>query len=280
MRSPLPAQERSNPLVGIGRMSLKAAVAAFLLFVVLGPLAGLVIWSFTITWFWPSVLPTEWGLKYWGFVGNSGMMKALTTGVLIAVTVTLLCLLIATPLSYLLARVKIPFKPLILLLFLLPQAFPQLPVFANTAAILYRFNMGGKVSGVIMIHLVGALVFAVWTLTAVFKSIPVSLEEAAINLGASRTRAFLTVALPLALPGLIASSVLVFLWSLDEFTGTLLVGAPFVQTLPTFMYAAAQGYELQVASITAILLMVPGIVMLALMERYLKSEYLSKFGGA
>lgn len=261
-------------------MSLKAAVVAFLLFVVLGPLAGLVIWSFTITWFWPSVLPTEWGLKYWAFVGNSGMMKALTTGVLIAVTVTVLCLLISTPLSYLLARVKIPFKPLILLLFLLPQAFPQLPVFANTAAILYRFNMGGKVSGVIAIHLVGALVFAVWTLTAVFKSIPVSLEEAAINLGASRTRAFLTVALPLALPGLIASSVLVFLWSLDEFTGTLLVGAPFVQTLPTFMYAAAQGYELQVASITAILLMVPGILLLALMERYLKSEYLSKFGGA
>lgn len=264
----------------LGRMTLKVLLTSLVLFVIFGPLVGLVIWSFTVKWFWPAMLPNEWGLKYWAFVGNGGMMKALTNGVLIAITVTVLSLLVATPLSYRLARGKMSFKPLILLLFLLPQAFPQLPVFANSAAILYKLNMGGKLSGVIAIHMVGALVFAVWTLTAVFKSIPASLEEAAVNLGASRTRAFLSVALPLALPGLIASSVLVFLWSLDEFTGTLLVGSPFIQTLPTFMYAAAQGYEMQVASITALLLMIPGIMLLVLMERYLKSEYLSKFGGA
>jgi len=115
-------------------------------------------------------------------------------------------------------------------------------------------------------------------MTAVFKSIPVSLEEAAINLGASRLRTFWDVSLRLALPGIVASALLIFLYSLDEFTGTLLVGSPFVLTLPVFMYNASQGYELPVASITALLLMVPGVVLLLLLERYLKAEYLSSFG--
>ncbi len=72
------------------------------------------------------------------------------------------------------------------------------------------------------------------------------------------TRTFLTVSLPLAVPGIVASALLVFLYSLDEFTGTLLVGAPFVTTLPVYMYTASVGYELQIASVTAIVLMVPG----------------------
>ena len=86
------------------------------------------------------------------------------------------------------------------------------------------------------------------------------------------------MSLPLATPGIIASTLLVFLYSLDEFTGTLLVGSPFVLTLPVYMYRTSVGYELQVASISALLLMVPGIVLLVLLERYMKSEYLSMFG--
>lgn len=66
----------------------------------------------------------------------------------------------------------------------------------------------------------------------------------------------------MAAPGIIAGSLLVFLYSLDEFTGSLLIGAPFHITMPVFMYNAANGYEMQVASVTSVLLMVPGIVLL------------------
>jgi putative spermidine/putrescine transport system permease protein len=128
------------------------------------------------------------------------------------------------------------------------------------------------------VHLVGGLVFAVWTMTAVFRAIGPELEEAAHNLGASVTRTFLGVSLPLAVPGVVASALLVFLYSLDEFTGTLLVGAPFVTTLPVYMYTASVGYELQIASVTAIVLMLPGALLLLLLERVLKADYLVFFG--
>ena len=242
------------------------------------PLSSLVIWSFAEKWYWPHLFPQQIGLFYWAKVLQGDMLRALKDGFLIAIVVTVLTLIVTIPLAYVLARLPIPFKPLILMVFLLPQAFPQLPVFVHSTTLLYRVNLGGKLGGVILIHMVGALVFAVWTMTAVFKSVPETLEEAAINLGASRFKAFYSISLPLATPGIIASTLLVFLYSLDEFTGTLLVGSPFVLTLPVYMYRTSVGYELQVASISALMLMVPGIVLLVLLERYMKSEYLSMFG--
>jgi putative spermidine/putrescine transport system permease protein len=260
------------------RATLRMAGAVAAGIVIFGPLSSLLIWSVAERWYWPHLFPQQIGLFYWAKVLQGDMLRALQDGFLIAALVTILTLLLTVPLAYVLARLPIPFKPVILMVFLLPQAFPQLPVFVNSTTLLYRVNLGGKFWGVVLIHIVGALVFAVWTMTAVFKSVPETLEEAAINLGASRLKAFTSVALPLATPGIIASTLLVFLYSLDEFTGTLLVGSPFVLTLPVYMYRTSVGYELQVASISALLLMVPGIVLLVLLERYMKSEYLSMFG--
>ncbi|MGH7263633.1 MAG: ABC transporter permease [Candidatus Rokuibacteriota bacterium] len=258
--------------------ALRVSVTVLAAFVILAPLSSLVIWSFAHKWFWPHPFPQEWGFFYWQKVLEGDLLRALQSGFIIAVVVTALTLVLTVPLAYLLARYPIPLKGLILLVFLLPHAFPQLPVFVNATTLLYRVNLAAKLSGVVLIHMVGALVYAVWIMTAVFRSIPVSLEEAAMNLGASRPKTFFSVALPLATPGIVASTLLVFLYSLDEFTGTLLVGSPFVLTLPVYMYRTSVGYELQVASIAALILMVPGIVLLVLLERYLKSEYLSMFG--
>jgi putative spermidine/putrescine transport system permease protein len=262
----------------VGWQTLRMGGVVLAAVIIFGPLSSLVIWSFAEKWYWPHLFPQQIGLFYWTKVFQGDMLRALQDGLLIAVAVTMLTLLITVPLAYVLARLPIPLKPLILMIFLLPQAFPQLPVFVNSTTLLYRVNLGGKFWGVVLIHMVGALVFAVWTMTAVFRSVPETLEEAAINLGASRLKSFFSVALPLATPGIIASTLLVFLYSLDEFTGTLLVGSPFILTLPVFMYRTSVGYELQVASISALILMVPGILLLVLLERYMKSEYLSMFG--
>jgi putative spermidine/putrescine transport system permease protein len=247
-------------------------------FVIVGPLASLGVWSLAERWTYPSVWPQRFGFRYWARMLSGDFLEPLRLGVIIAVIVTVVALVFAIPLGYALARLAFPGRVLVLLAFLLPQAFPQLPVFASATLEFYRWGLAGTVPGVVLVHLVGGLVFAVWTMTAVFRSIAVELEEAAFNLGASTTRAFVSVSLPLAVPGIVASAVLVFLYSLDEFTGTLLVGAPFVTTLPVYMYTASVGYELQIASVTAIVLMVPGAILLLLLERVLKSEYLVFFG--
>jgi putative spermidine/putrescine transport system permease protein len=246
--------------------------------VIVGPLLSLGVWSLAERWTYPAAWPQRLGFRYWSRMLTADFLDPLKTGLGIAVLVTAGALLCAIPLGYALARLAFPGRTLVLLAFLLPQAFPQLPVFAAATREFYRWGLAGTVPGVVLVHLVGGLVFAVWTMTAVFRAIDPALDEAAHNLGASATRAFLTVSLPLAVPGIVASALLVFLYSLDEFTGTLLVGAPFVTTLPVYMYTASQGYELQIASVTALVLMVPGAVLLLLLERVLRAEYLTFFG--
>jgi putative spermidine/putrescine transport system permease protein len=246
--------------------------------VIVGPLLSLGVWSLAERWTYPAAWPQRLGFRYWSRMLTADFLDPLKTGLGIAVLVTAGALLCAIPLGYALARLAFPGRTLVLLAFLLPQAFPQLPVFAAATREFYRWGLAGTVPGVVLVHLVGGLVFAVWTMTAVFRAIDPALDEAAYNLGASATRAFLTVSLPLAVPGIVASALLVFLYSLDEFTGTLLVGAPFVTTLPVYMYTASQGYELQIASVTALVLMVPGAVLLLLLERVLRAEYLTFFG--
>jgi putative spermidine/putrescine transport system permease protein len=246
--------------------------------VIVGPLLSLAVWSLAERWTYPAAWPQRLGFRYWSRMLTADFLDPLKTGLGIAVLVTAGALLCAIPLGYALARLAFPGRTLVLLAFLLPQAFPQLPVFAAATREFYRWGLAGTVPGVVLVHLVGGLVFAVWTMTAVFRAIDPALDEAAHNLGASATRAFLTVSLPLAVPGIVASALLVFLYSLDEFTGTLLVGAPFVTTLPVYMYTASQGYELQIASVTALVLMVPGAVLLLLLERMLRAEYLTFFG--
>ena len=260
------------------RLTGRLIVLTLFLFAIVGPLSSLVIWSLAERWNWPAGFPQVIGLKYWAQMLTGDFLVPLRRGVFIAGVVTVLSLFLAVPLGYALARLRFPGRIAILLAFLLPQAFPQLPVFASATREFYRVGLAGTLPGVILIHLVGALVFAVWTMTAVFRSIPEPLEEAAMNLGASLTRSFTTVSLPLAFPGILASALLVFLYSLDEFTGTLLVGAPFITTLPVYMYTASIGYELQVASMTALVLMVPGAMLLLLLERFLKAEYLAFLG--
>jgi putative spermidine/putrescine transport system permease protein len=118
----------------------------------------------------------------------------------------------------------------------------------------------------------------VWTASAAFAAVDPSMEEAARNLGSSPLDTFRTMTLPLAAPGLMASAIFVFLESVDEFTGTYFVRVPDVTTLPLPMFNASMGGNYQIASITALLLLVPSIGFMLVVERFLKSDVLAMVG--
>ena len=139
-------------------------------------------------------------------------------------------------------------------------------------------GLNGTIAGVVLVHAVHGLVIAVWIAAAAFATIDPELELAARNIGASALRTALTVTLPLAMPGLMASAIFVFLESLDEFTGTYFVGVPDVTTLPLVMFTASLAGNYQIAAITALVLLVPSVGFMLLIERFLKVEMLAKIG--
>jgi ABC-type spermidine/putrescine transport system permease subunit II len=259
---------------------LVAALLALFAFAIFGPLANLLLWAFAEKWYFPSKLPSEYGFSFWVRVFNprGDALASLGTSVWIAVLTVIVSLAVAIPAGYALARLKLPFRALILLLFLLPQAVPNMPIYVNIARVFYEIGLNGTVIGVVLVHAAHGLVLAVWIASASFAAVDASLDEAARNLGASPWTCFRTITLPLAAPGLMASAIFVFLESLDEFTGTFFVGVPDVTTLPLLMFNASQGGNYQIASITALLLLLPSIGFMLVVERFLKADVLAMVG--
>ena len=258
----------------------RALALGLLAFAIFGPLTNLLLWTVAERWYFPHALPLEYGFSYWErvFSPRGSAMQSLTNSVVVALLTVVVAMALAVPAGYALARLKLPFRALILLAFLVPQAFPNLPVYVNIARLFYQFGLNGTVAGVVLVHVTHGLVYAVWIATAAFSAVDRELEDAARSIGAGALRAFRDVTLPLAAPGLLASAIFVFLESLDEFTGSYFVGAPDVSTLPLLLYTAGAGGNYQVASITALLLLVPSVGFMFVVERFLKSDVLSKVG--
>jgi putative spermidine/putrescine transport system permease protein len=259
---------------------LRGSLLGGLAFMIFGPLANLALWAVAIQWYFPYKLPLTWGFKYWSevFKPTSDAFAALGTSLLIASITVVVCLMLAIPAGYALCRGRLPGRWLILLILLLPQAFPNIAIYFNIARLFYTVGLNGTIAGVVLVHAVHGLVIAVWIAAAAFAAIDPELELAARNIGASTLRAALTVTLPLAMPGLIASAIFVFLESLDEFTGTFFVGVPDVTTLPLVMFTASLAGNYQIAAITALVLLVPSVGFMLLIERFLKAEMLAKVG--
>ena len=212
------------------------------------------------------------------FKPTSDTVAALGTSLLIACITVVVCLLMAVPAGYALGRARLPGRRLTLLLLLLPQAFPNLRSISISPACSTWSGSPGRLPASSLVHAVHGLVIAVWIAAAAFAAIDPELELAARNIGASARRTVLTVTLPLAMPGVTASAIFVFLESLDEFTGTYFVGVPDVTTLPLVMFTASLAGNYQIAAITALVLLVPSVGFMLVIERFLKAEMLAKIG--
>ena len=267
-------------LASVLRVSLAGVVLAAFAFALIGPLANLALWSVAERWYTPYKLPVSYGTRYWGqvFRPTGDAMASLGTSVWIALLTVVVALALSVPAGYALARLKLPMRALFMVVFLLPQAFPSVAIYINVARIFYHLGINGTVLGVVLVHAAHGLVYSVWIAAAAFAAVDRDLELAARNIGASPLRTFFTVTLPLAAPGVIASGIFVFLESLDEFTGTFFVGVPQVTTLPLLLYNAAMGGNYQVASITALILLVPSVLFMMFIERFLRADVLAKVG--
>jgi N,N'-diacetylchitobiose transport system permease protein len=105
------------------------------------------------------------------------------------------------------------FVVLVIGILMLPQAGLVIPLYV----VLARYGLTNELMGLVLTHLVILLPFAVWTLRGFILGIPKELEEAAMVDGSSRLGAFTRILLPLVAPGLVATSVFIFITSWNEY---------------------------------------------------------------
>jgi spermidine/putrescine transport system permease protein len=93
---------------------------------------------------------------------------------------------------------------------------------------------------VILAHIMFCIAYVVIVVTARLRTMDASLEEAALDLGATEWQAFGRVTLPMLLPGVIAAALLAFTISFDDYVITSMVAGVDSETLPMVIYAMAR----------------------------------------
>jgi multiple sugar transport system permease protein len=122
----------------------------------------------------------------------------------------------------------------------------------------------------IVTHLTINLPMTIWLMMAFFKEIPQELEEAALVDGCRPVQAFWRISLPLAVPGLIASGILAFIFSWNEFAVALSLTSRETATVPVAIARFAQQYEVQHSEMAAasVISTIPAILLMFLGQRF------------
>jgi putative spermidine/putrescine transport system permease protein len=247
-------------------------LSAFLLFFYL-PLLNLFMLAFADKYEAPALFPQEWGFKWWEYVlGQKNLVSSIALSFTIAIVSTLVSMCICIPAAYALARFSFPGRKIIFLSFLLSDAFPKMGLYIAIGIIFYKLQLIGTFLGVVIIHVLNSIMFMTWIPANAFRSVHRQQEEAARDAGAGPFRTFLTVTFPLALPGIIVACLFTFLGSLEEAQGTLLVGFPQYKTMPVELYGIIMQYATTAGPVFSILLMIPTVIVLFLMRRYLSPD--------
>ncbi|HSO48591.1 MAG TPA: carbohydrate ABC transporter permease, partial [Rhizobiaceae bacterium] len=125
--------------------------------------------------------------------------------------------------------------------------------------------------GMIIAYTMFTLPVTVWMMFAYFRQLPRSMEEAALVDGWTRWQAFWRVAVPLAMPGVVAAAVFAFISCWTEFFFALILTSRDAFTLPTVFRAfiGFQGAQYGEAAALAIVSLGPSIVLGVLAQRHL-----------
>jgi putative spermidine/putrescine transport system permease protein len=232
-----PPPGRRNPLRKPGTW---VAVGVFgFFFVNLAGVVGVpVADSFGTRWF-TSWLPEGWTTKWYGEAWREfSLGQVFWTTALVSLLVVAVSVVLGVPAAYALARRDFPGKKLVLLLFLLPILVPPLTYGIPLATVLYKFQLAGTLTGVVLANLVPSVPFVVLTMTPFIEQIDPRIEAAARMCGARTGSVLLRVLAPLLVPGILAACVLVLVRTVGMFELTFLTAGPDSQTLVVALYYA------------------------------------------
>lgn len=194
--------------------------------------------------------------------------------------------------AFVLTRLDVPFKRTLHLLTMLPIISPP---FVSAVSILFLFGFNGLITrqmlglqdfniygfhGVVWSQIFTFAPIAYLSLRGVLASISPVLEDAALNMGASRWQTFWKVTFPLSMPGIASAFLIVFIESMSDFGNPLvLAGASFPMLAPQAYLEITGSFNLSRGATLAVLLLMPSLTAFAIQRYYLsKRQYVTVTG--
>ena len=241
-----------------------AVVAGAIVVFLLAPIVLIFPVSFTNSLyleFPPSGFSLQW---YRELVETKYWTQSLWLSVRVAPVSMVLAVALGTMGAVALARSRFPFKDAVFSFILSPII---VPVIVTAVALYYFYSQLGLVGsywGLVVGHTVGSVPVVVVMVAAALKGFDIRLENAAMSLGASRTRAFFDVTLPIVRPSIIVSAFFAFIHSFDEVVIASFVGGAANATLPVRMWVdVRQDIKPTLAAVSTLLVLFTVLMLLA-----------------
>jgi multiple sugar transport system permease protein len=253
---------------GLTWLIVLAALAFFLL-----PVVWIFLTSFKdqgeVFSYPPVFLAKHFNFRFYSATLGGAGGKALKDSLIVASANTALALLVGVPTAYSISRFRVGGQHLafwILSIRMFPPVASAVPLF-----LLFRkYQLLDSYWALIIAYLTFNVPFVVWFVKGFFDDLPRDLEEAALVDGATRWRAFAGIAVRLAVPGIVTSALLAFVFSWNEFLLALFLTRSQVRTLPVALANLVGGHEIQWGEIGAltVIAIVPVVALALLLQRY------------
>ena len=165
------------------------------------------------------------------------LVDAMTLSLQIAAISTIVATLFGTLMALAMSRYRFRASKAVNLLLVLPLTTPEVVLGSSLLALFLQMNTATGFATILIAHIMFSVSYVALTVKARLSDFDWTLEEAAMDLGASPFRVFTKVTFPLVLPGIVAAAMISFVLSLDDFIITLFNAGSRV-TYPLYVYGA------------------------------------------
>jgi putative spermidine/putrescine transport system permease protein len=284
-----PAEDdgRSSPL------SASVLIGPATVFVVAGLLLPLLILlRYSLNRFEPRRMMVEalTAENYIKFFSDPFYTNIFWTTLRVAALCTAVCLIMGLPLAYVLARTQARYKNILIMLVVLPlfvgnavRAAGWMTLFGTKgflnvslmslglieAPMQIMFTEMAVIFGIIAVN----LPYMVLTLQSVIEGIDRNVEEAAFSLGAGPFAMFRRVLLPLALPGILAGSILTFILGMNAYATPVLLGGPKFKMMGPLIFGQFQLNNWPFGAAVAFILMAATLILTATANLMVQRRY-------
>ncbi|RFD26781.1 sugar ABC transporter permease [Mycobacterium uberis] len=210
--------------------------------------------------------------NYRGIFRGDFFSSALINSIGIGLTTTMIAVVLGAMAAYAIARLAFPGKRLLVGATLLITMFPVISLVTPLFNVERQTGLFDTWAGLILPYITFALPLAIYTLSAFFAKIPWDLEKAAKVDGATPGQVFLKVIVPLAVPGLVTTAILVFIFAWNDLLLALsLTATKAAITAPVAIanFTGSSQFEEPAGSIAAgaIVITVPIVVFVLIFQR-------------
>lgn len=217
--------------------------------------------------------PTLFNFDKLFFSKEATFFNDLWNSAVVATASTILVLIISSMAAFTLRRLRVPawFNYTVLLWVIIFHMLPPITFVGSWFVMANTVGLFNSRTALILAHTTMNIPLGIWLMSTFINEIPRELQEAAVVDGCSSGQIFRKVMLPLITPGLFATSVIVFLFSWNDFVVAVNLTAKATQTVPVSIATFSQQYEVRYGEMAAgsLISLIPALVLSFFAQKYI-----------